>query len=190
MASQHLQHMHKALAQMNLQIHHVLSDITGLTGLAIVDAIIAGERDPAKMALLREPNVRADTETISQALVGDWRREHLFVLKQSRQMFESYRQQIIACDRDIESLLATFAPCVDPEQVPPRPGNRPARKTKRTAGSLTFDHRNEAYKLFGVDVTRIPGLDGCHGPVQRSRPRPVTVLQFGTVCLLARFMPG
>lgn len=160
MASQHVQHMHKALTQMNLQIHHVLSDITGLTGLAIVDAIIAGERDPAKMALLREPNVRADTETIRQALVGDWRREHLFVLKQSREMFASYRQQIIACDREIESLLATFAPRVDPEQTPPPPGNRPARKTKRTAGSLTFDHRNEAYKLFGVDVTRIPGIDG------------------------------
>lgn len=77
-----------------------------------------------------------------------------------------------------------------PRPSAPPPGNRPARKTKRTAGSLTFDHRNEAYKLFGVDVTRIPGLDGCHGPVQRSRPRPVTVLQFGTVCLLARFMRG
>lgn len=160
MASQHVQHMQKALTQMNLQIHHVLSDITGVTGLAIVDAIIAGERDPAQLALLRQSNVQADAETIRQALVGDWRREHLFVLKQSRQMYETYRQQIIACDREIEALLAAFTPRVDPQQTPPPPGSRPQRKTKRTAGSLTFDHRNEAYKLFGVDVTRIPGIDG------------------------------
>lgn len=160
MASQHVQHMHKALTQMNLQIHHVLSDITGLTGLAIVDAIIAGERDPAELALLREPNVRADVETIRQSLVGNWRREHLFVLKQSRQMYESYRQQIIACDREIEALLTGFTPRVDPKQTPPPAGNPNRRKPKRTAGSLTFDHRNEAYKLFGVDVTRVPGIDG------------------------------
>jgi hypothetical protein len=93
-------------------------------------------------------------------LVGDWRREHLFVLKQSRQIYETYRQQITACDREIEALLAAFTPRVDPQQTPPPPGNRPQRKTKRTAGALTFDHRNEAYKLFGVDVTRIPGIDG------------------------------
>src|ERR1700694_459886 len=89
MANQHVQHMHKALTQMNLQIHHVINDITGVTGLAIIDAIIAGERDVEKLAQLREPTIKASPETIRQSLVGDWRREHLFVLAQSRRLYQS-----------------------------------------------------------------------------------------------------
>ena len=83
-ASQHVQHMHKALTQMNLQIHHVISDITGTTGLAIVDAILAGQRDAAVLAKLRDPHIKAHAETIRKSLVGNWRSEHLFTLKQSR----------------------------------------------------------------------------------------------------------
>jgi hypothetical protein len=79
--------MQKALTQMNLQIHHVISDITGLTGLAIVDAILAGERDSAKLAGLRHRSIQADEETICKSLRGDWRAEHLFTLKQSRQAY-------------------------------------------------------------------------------------------------------
>ena len=159
MAAQHVQHMQKALTQMNLQFHHVLSDITGVTGLSIIDAILDGQRDPAKLAALREPTVKADGETIQKSLMGDWRREHLFVLAQSRRMYKAYREQVIACDREIESLMAEMPTRVDPDQQP-LPAGRPARKDKRTMGALTFDYRTEAYKVFGVDVTRIPGLDG------------------------------
>lgn len=81
--SVHIQHMQKALDQMNLQLHHVISDLTGTTGLAIVDAILDGERDPETLAALRDPRIAASEETIARALVGDYRSEHLFTLRQS-----------------------------------------------------------------------------------------------------------
>ena len=158
MASQHVQHMHKALTQMNLQIHHVINDITGVTGLAIIDAIVAGERDAEKLAQLRQPTIQASPETLRQSLVGDWRREHLFVVAQSRRLYQSYREQIAACDREIQALLSPLPPRADPRDLPP-PG-KPIRKTKRTAGAITFDYRAEAYRLFGVDLPRISGLEG------------------------------
>ena len=158
MTGQHVQHMHKALTQMNLQIHHVINDITGVTGLAIIDSILAGERDPEKLAQLREPTIKASPETIRESLAGDWRREHLFVLKQSRELHKNYLQQIAACDREIESLLDAFSSRADSDGMPPP--SKPIRKTKRTAGAITFDYRSEAYRLFGVDLTRIPGMEG------------------------------
>ena len=157
MAAQHVQHMQKALTQMNLQIHHVISDITGVTGLAILDAILAGERDPDQLARLREPSIQASPETIRESLRGDWRREHLFVLEQSRSLYRTYREQILACDREIEALLGPLPPRADPNQLPP---DKSARKNKRAAGAISFDYRAEAYRLFGVDLTRIPGLQG------------------------------
>src|SRR4030095_7403347 len=101
-ASQHVQHMHKALTQMNLQIHHVISDLTGVTGLAILDAILAGGRDPENLAHVRDPPLKATEETIRKSLVGNWRREHLFTLKQSRELYRIYQQQIVACDQESE----------------------------------------------------------------------------------------
>ena len=121
MASQQVQHMHKALTQMNLQIHHVISDITGLTGLAIVDAILAGERDGAELARLCDARIKATAETISKSLVGNWRPEHLFTLKQSRELYRSCQQRIAECDEEIERLLARFAPRVDPARSHCRP---------------------------------------------------------------------
>jgi transposase len=164
MAGQHVQHMHKALTQMNLQIHHVISDITGLTGLAIVDAILAGERDAAKLAKLRDSRIKADEETIRKSLVGNWRPEHLFTLKQLRELYRSYQQQVVDSDLQIEQLLGMFAPWVDPVErpLPPdRKRNRSGAKRRRKNGNAVtgFDLRREAYKLFGVDVTQIPGVE-------------------------------
>jgi transposase len=156
MAAQHVQHMHKALTQMNLQIHHVLSDITGITGLAIIDAILAGERDAGKLAQLRHSHVHASQETIRQSLLGDWRREHLFVLAQSRRFYEYYREQVAACDQEMAALLAEFTAHADPQDLPPL--KQPRRKIKRTVGALAMDYRSQAYRLFGVDLTRIPGM--------------------------------
>jgi transposase len=162
MASQHIQHMHKALTQMNVQIHHVISDITGVTGLAIVDAILHGQRDPVELAKLRAPNTKASEETIRQSLVGNWRAEHLFTLKQSRQMYRVYQEQIANCDQEIEKLLVAFTAQVDPLERPLPPDRK--KKGRRKATSINprtgFDMRTESYKLFGVDLTQVPGLMG------------------------------
>ena len=161
MSSQHVQHMQKALTQMNLQIHHVISDINGVTGTAIVDAILAGERNPEVLAKLRNSRIRADEATVCKSLQGDWRQEHLFTLRQSRQMYQVYRQQIEDCDREIVQLLEQFESKVDlaEKPVPTLSGPSRKRRTKRT-GDFRFDVRQEASQLYGVDVTRIPGLDG------------------------------
>ena len=161
MSHQHIQHMHKALTQMNLQIHHVISDITGLTGLAIVDAILDGQRDPVELAGLRDPHIRASEETIRKSLVGNWRLEHLFTLKQSRQMYQHYREQITACEREIEKLVVQFQPRVNPDERPlPLDRKKRYRKRRSKGAERTpyFDARMESYKVFGVDVTQIPGL--------------------------------
>lgn len=164
MAGQHVQHMQKALTQMNLQIQHVISDITGTTGLAIVDAIIAGERDPAVLAQWRDPRIKATAETIQKSLVGNWLPEHVFVLRQSRLLYKTYQQEIVKCDQEIERLVGTFPARVDPEQKPLPPDrkrHRNAKKKRKKQGlaETGFDLRTEAYKLFGVDVTQIPGLE-------------------------------
>lgn len=153
MASSHVQHMHKALTQMNLQIHHVISDITGVTGLAILDAILAGERRPEVLAELRHPNIKASQETIAKALTGTWRREHLFTLGQSLAAYRHYQVQIEQCDRELHELLGTFDSRADPQEnpLPPRPKPRRDRSG--------FDLRNELYRIFGTDLTAIPGVD-------------------------------
>jgi transposase len=168
MAGQHVQHMHKALTQMNLQIQHVISDMTGLTGLAIIDAILAGERDPATLAKLRDPHIKARPEIIEKSLVGNWQPEHLFTLKQSRRLYAEYQQQLAECDAEIERLVGEFEPRVDPEVKPLPPDSKKrsrnyAKKRKKRVPKQTavgeFDLRTEVYKLFGVDVTQIPGLE-------------------------------
>jgi transposase len=161
MTSQHIQHMHKALTQMNVQIQHVISDLTGVTGLAIVDAIIAGQRDPVALAQLRDPHIKASEETIRKSLVGNWRAEHLFTLEQSRQSYQHYQGQIGACDEAIEKLLLAFVPRVDPAERPlptDRKRKQRGRKKKNVNPKTGFDLRTESYKLFGVDLTQIPGL--------------------------------
>jgi transposase len=156
MASQHVQHMQKALTQMNVQFQHVISDITGLTGLAVVDAIVAGQRDPAVLAKLRDPRVKASEETIRKSLEGTWRAEHILVLKQSLSLYRSYRDQIDDCDKEIEKLVAAFEPKVDLQQKPLPPDRK--RRRKKKGGDPDFNLRTEAYKLFGVDLTQVPGL--------------------------------
>jgi transposase len=161
MANQHIQHMQKALTQMNVQIHHVIDDITGLTGLAIVDAIVAGQRDPQELAKLRNPRIQASEETIRQSLQGNWRSEHLFTLRQSRQSYRHYQEQIAVCDEAIETLLVNFPPRVDPgaKPLPPDRKRKQHGRKKRNVNPRTgFAVRTESYKLFGVDLTQIPGL--------------------------------
>src|SRR5712664_3069835 len=123
MASSHVQHLQKALDQMNLQLHHVISDITGMTGLAIIEAILAGERNPHMLAKLRDWRIKATESTIAKSLVGDYRREHLFTLRQSLAAFRHYQELIAACDREIAQSLEEFESKLDPPPASPSPSN-------------------------------------------------------------------
>ena len=153
MASSHVLHIQKALTQMNIQIHHVISDITGKTGLAILDAILAGERRPEALAQLRHPNIRASEETITKALVGTWREEHLFTLRQSLATYRSYQDQIVECEEEIRRMLASFDSQVDPNDQPLPPSTK-----KNLRKGIGFDLRTEFYRILGTDLSAVPGL--------------------------------
>jgi transposase len=154
-AAAHVQRMQKALDQMNLQLHHVISDITGLTGLAIIDAILAGERDPARLAALRNRRIHASVETVTKSLVGDYRPEHVFTLRQSLGAYRYYQQLVAECDVEIERHL-TAIPDAQPGVTA-----RPASVTRRKArgNEPRFDLRTHLHRIFGVDLTTIPGID-------------------------------
>ena len=104
-ASHHIQHMHKALTQMNVKLQHVIRDITGKTGMGIIEAIVDGERDPRKLARLRDPRIKADEATIARSLQGHWREEHTFELTQALELYRAYQGKIAECDREIEAQL-------------------------------------------------------------------------------------
>ena len=151
-AGQHVQHLHKALDQMNLRLGLVLEDITGATGLRIIRAILAGERDPARLGALRDGRCKHSAATIAKALQGDWRAEHLFALEQAVELLEAYQAKIAACDARIQAHLQTF---VDRSagQPPPR---GPAPRADRH--DLSFDATAELFRLTGVDLTAITGF--------------------------------
>src|SRR5712692_9837301 len=158
-AASHIQHMQTALTQMNLQLHHVISDLTGKTGLAILDAILAGERDPHKLAQLRDFRIKASAQTIAKALVGDWREEPLFTLRQALSTYRHYQHLIAECDYEIERLLAQFDSQVDPATTPLPPATTTHRQPQRN--ELRFAHtdlRTELYRILGMDLTQVPGL--------------------------------
>jgi transposase len=162
-AATHIQHMQKALVQMNLQLQHVLSDLSGKSGLAILDAILGGERDPARLAALRDPRVQASETTIKKALVGDYRPEHLFTLRQARASYRHCQTQIAECDAEIEHHLARLRSRVDPDQTPPPPPKLPQKSGRRGEILLAqADLRTELYRVLGTDATQIPGLGTGH----------------------------
>jgi transposase len=156
MASTHIQHMQKALDQMNLQLHHVISDITGLTGMAIIEAILQGKRDPQALAKFRDPRIKATENTIARSLIGDYRPEHLFTLRQSLEAYRNYQVLIAACDVEIEQLLTAFQSKVDSAQHP-LPKSKDRHKPRRN--ECRFDLRNYLYRIFGVDLTEVPGVN-------------------------------
>jgi transposase len=157
LASTHVLHMQKALNQMNLQIHHVISDITGLTGLAILDAILAGERDPKALAQLRDPRIKAAEGTIIKALVGDYRPEHLFTLRQSLAAYRYYQRLVADCDGEIERQLGRFQDQVDVIARPLAPPK--VRRRKIFSNEPNFNLREHLYRILGVDLTAVPGMN-------------------------------
>ena len=154
-AAQHVQHMQKALMQMNVQLHHVISDITGETGTAIIQAILQGERDPHQLAALRDARCKNDEQTIALALEGNWRDDHLFALEQAWDLFRIYHDKMAELDERLEAYLKTFEDKSDGEVLPPR-----VRQRKRHSNEPKFDLRNYLHKMTGVDLTSIDGLGG------------------------------
>ena len=154
-ASQHIQHMQKALTQMNLKLQHVVSDITGKTGMDIIRAIVAGERDPQELAKLRDYRSKADEQTIAKALQGHWREEHLFELAQAVELYDTYQEKMAQCDRRIEAHLNTFEDRSDGEL--PNQKNSPKRHQHNAPA---FDIHGNIYRMTGVDLTKIHGIDG------------------------------
>jgi transposase len=150
----HIQHMQKALTQMNVQIHHVVSDITGVTGMKIVRGIVSGTRDPRELARYRDVRCRASLETIEEALVGNYRAEHVFALKQAVQLYDRYQSLVADCDVEIEQALDRLRQGVEPPQnALPKP-----RHKTRQPNALKFDVRVALHALLGVDLTQIHGL--------------------------------
>ncbi len=155
-ASTHVLRMQKALTEMNVQLHRVISDITGTTGLRILRAIVAGERNPQVLAAMKDRRIKASNDDIAAALTGDYRTEQLFVLKQELQLYEVYQQQIAACDVELERHLNDFTAQVDPNIEPPP---KPKRRGKKQPGNAPdFDLRTHLYRITGVDLTQIAGL--------------------------------
>jgi len=152
----HILHMQKALTQMNLQLHHVLSDITGQTGMQIIRAIVAGERDPKVLASFRHPNCRSSEETIVKALTGHWQEELLFVLQQSLELYDAYTAQIQACDAQIERLYAAIKPRWDaPDDLPDLPPAKNGSKSKNKPPDSTRQH---LFRITGVDLVSVDGI--------------------------------
>jgi transposase len=154
-ASRCIQHMQKALTQMNVQLANAISDISGTTGQAILKAIVAGERDPWALAKLRDPRVKASEATVAKSLEGTWRPELLFVLEQEMETYQTFQTKIAECDRRLQRHYETMEAKADPKQLPPVP------RDKRAHGNVPagFDLREELYRATGVDLTAIDGLN-------------------------------
>ena len=155
-AASHIQHMQKALSQMNLLLHNVVSDITGVTGMRIIKAILSGQRDSRALAGYRDQRCKNSEETIAHSLEGHYRPEHLFSLKQAVELFEFYQDRIADCDRQIEEQLTAFDAQVDCDT---HPLPKRARTCKAGRNEPKFNVREELYRMTGVDLTRIDGID-------------------------------
>ncbi len=153
-AGQHIQHMQKALTQMNLKLQHVVSDVTSVTGLAILQAILSGERNPQKLAQLRDRHCQHSEAEIARALQGNWRAEHLFALQQAVELDEFYHRQIALCDRQIETHLQTL-----PDQSGGKPLAAVPHRAKRRRNEHHFAARLPLFRATGVDLTAIEGIN-------------------------------
>ncbi|MBI4675123.1 MAG: IS110 family transposase [Chloroflexi bacterium] len=152
----HIQHMQKALQQMNVQLTQVLSDITGKSGLAILRAIVAGERNPQVLAQLREERCEKSASEIAQALTGNYRTEHLFSLQQALTLYDCYTEQVRVCDGEIEKQFQILKPERD---APLPPLARNDKRDSHSKNAPAYDARGLLYELVGVDLVAISGLN-------------------------------
>lgn len=158
-SSSHIHHMQKALSLMNLQLHNVLSDITGETGMKIIRAIIKGERDPKILASNRDKRCKNKLEIIEKSLTGNYRDEHIFSLTQAVELYDFYRNQIKACDIEIEKQLLAFEDAATSNEL-----KNPQKVAKRKSRSncknkVSFNANSHLIRITGIDLTAIPGIE-------------------------------
>jgi transposase len=152
--SSHVQHMQKALQQMNLKLTNVIRDITGKTGMQIIRSILAGERDPVRLAQYRDYRCKKTEDEIAKSLEGNYQPEHIFSLRQAVELYDFYNQQIAACDTELEQHYAVFTPQVDVLVQPLPPKSR-----KKSKHEPNYDLRTCLYQMVGIDLTEVDGLD-------------------------------
>lgn len=153
----HIQHMQKALQQMNVQLTQVLSDLSGVTGLAIIRAIVAGERNPAKLAQLRHGRCQRSEADIAKALTGHYRAEHVFALKQALALYDAYTAQVAECDQQLEQQYQAIKPRFDPDD-PDAPLGPDPKVNSHSKNAPDFDVRRQLFQLTGIDLTQVDGL--------------------------------
>jgi len=153
-ASHHIQHMQKALEQMNVKLTQVISDITGVTGMKIIRAILSGERNPVKLAGMRDARCNNSETIIAKALEGNWRSEHVFALQQAVELYDFYEKQIIECESRIQDHLESFD-----DRSNGTPLEKLRRKSRGSSNQFHFDARRYLHRMTGVDVTRIEGIE-------------------------------
>lgn len=151
----HIQHMQKALHLMNLQLDNVIEDITGLTGMKIIRAIVAGERDAKKLACYRDPRCKNSQETIAHSLQGQYSNEYVFQLKQALELYDVYTEKIRECEREIQKQYERIPEKVDPKEEPLPPSS----KDSNCKNEPLFDLRSCLYRTCGVDLTEVNGLN-------------------------------
>ena len=156
-AARHIHRIQKALTQMNIQLANVLSDVSGMTGQAIIKAILAGERDPRKLAAFRDPRVKASEEQIARSLEGNWQQDLLFVLKQEQDGYEFCQQQMTECDRQLNQYLKKRE---DRSQAAPLPEEKRKERLKKKKGNKPqFDLREGLFRMTGTNLTQIDCVD-------------------------------
>jgi transposase len=155
--SPHIQHMQKALLQMNVQLSQALSDVTGETGLAIIRAIVCGERDPQELAALRDRNCKKSEEEIGKALTGTWREEHLFIVKQSLDLYDFYTQQVDACDAEVDRMYALTRPDWEEGELKMLTV-RKRNSHSKNAPKKKEEIRRHLKRISGVDLSVVDGF--------------------------------
>jgi transposase len=162
-AAKQLQHMQKAMSQMNLQLHNVLSDIAGETGMKIIRAIVSGERDATVLASYRHRGCKNSVEIIGKSLTGNYRDEHIFTLRQALEIYDIYQEKILACDNEIESQLKIFETCTREKASQTSEVESKQKGKKHRAHSKnviqSFNLKSELIRITSVDLTAIPGID-------------------------------
>jgi len=155
-ASSTIQRMQKVLIEMNVQLSNVLSDISGVSGMCMIGAILEGERDPEVLMALVQPGVKATPQDILKSLEGNWRKELLFVLRQQVELYRMYQEKIQDCDQQLREHLESFGSVVDLQARPIGP--KPKGK-KGSKNAPQFDLRTELYRITGIDWAQVNGID-------------------------------
>jgi transposase len=154
-AARCIQHIQKVLTQMNIQLANAITDLSGTTGLAVLEAILAGERNPRKLAQRRDPRIKASPEVIAKSLEGNWRPELLFVLRQELDSYYAFQKKIAECDQQLQRHYQTMEQKGDPQQLPK------VARDQRAHGNAPghFDLREQLYRSTGVDLTAMDGIN-------------------------------